>query len=177
VPPWSPIVAGDCSVTFYGGLIKLAKQSASSYEYEAYIRATADEVWRGLPDGKKTAEYFYGSPVKSTLKSGAEFLYLTPDGNGKMAEARIAEIEPKRRLVLDGYRLLYHPGVANDKPSREAWEITPMGEMCKVVVVHDQLSPDGPTYKDVASGMPLIVSSLKSLLETGKALPMQMEQG
>jgi hypothetical protein len=50
-----------------------------------------------------------------------------------------------------------------------------MGEMCKVVVVHDELTPDGPTYKDVASGLPLIVSSMKSLLETGQALPMQAD--
>ena len=155
----------------------MARQSTSTYEYEAYIRASADDVWRGLTDGKQTAEYFYGSPVKSTLNLGAEFVYLTPDGGGRMAEATIAAIEPKRRLVLDKYRLLYHPGVADDRPSRETWEITPMGEMCKVVVVHDQLAPDGPTYKDVASGMPLIVSSLKSLLETGKALPMEMGQG
>jgi uncharacterized protein YndB with AHSA1/START domain len=155
----------------------LSQQSTTRYEYEAYIRASADDVWRGLTDGNRTAEYFYGSPVRSTLKPGSEFLYLTPDGSGKMAEATIAEIEPRRRLVLDHYRLLYHPGVAEDKPSREAWEITPMGEMCKVSVVHDRLTPDGPTYKDVVWGMPLIVSSLKSLLETGKALPMQMEQG
>lgn len=153
------------------------RNSNSTFEYEAYVRASDDEVWRSITDGKKTAQYFYGSPVKSNLKVGSEFLYLTPDGTGNMAEATIAEVEPRRKLVLEKYRLLYHPGVAEDKPSRESWEITPMGEMCKVVVVHDQLTPDGPTFKDVASGIPLIVSSLKSLLETGKALPMQMEQG
>ncbi|MGH7762027.1 MAG: SRPBCC domain-containing protein [Candidatus Dormibacteraceae bacterium] len=153
----------------------MARNPASSYEYEAYIRASADEVWRGITDGKQTAQYFYGSPVKSSLKAGGEFLYMTPDGSGKMAEGTIAAIEPKRRLVLENYRLLYHPGVAEDKPSRESWEVTAMGAMCKVVVVHDQLTPDGPTYKDVSSGIPLIVSSLKSLLETGTALPMQQD--
>ena len=151
-------------------------KNGTSVEYEAYIRASEDEVWAAITDGKRTAEYFYGSPVKSDLKTGGEFLYLTPDGGGRMAEATIFAIEPKRRLILDHYRLLYTPGVAQDKPSREAWEVTAMGEMCKVVVVHDQLSPNGPTYKDMVSGLPLIVSSLKSLLETGKALPMQSDE-
>jgi uncharacterized protein YndB with AHSA1/START domain len=150
-------------------------KNGSSFEYETYIRAGADEVWRAITDGRQTAQYFYGSPVKSNLKTGGEFLYLTPDGEGRMAEATIFAIEPGRRLILDNYRLLYSPGVAQDRPSREAWEVTPMGEICKVAVVHDRLTPNGPTYKDVASGLPLIVSSMKSLLETGKALPMQTD--
>jgi uncharacterized protein YndB with AHSA1/START domain len=150
-------------------------KNGSSFSYEAYIRASADDVWRAITDGEQTAQYFYGSPVKSNLKTGGDFLYMTPDGKDRMVEATIFAIEPKRRLILDKYRLLYAPAVAEDKPSREAWEVTPMGEMCKVVVVHDELTPDGPTYKDVASGLPLIVSSMKSLLETGQALPVQAD--
>jgi uncharacterized protein YndB with AHSA1/START domain len=150
-------------------------KNGSSFSYEAYIRASAEDVWRAITDGKQTAQYFYGSPVKSNLKTGDDFVYLTPDGKNRMAEATIFAIEPKRRLILDGYRLLYAPAVAEDRPSRETWEVTPMGEICKVVVVHDELTPNGPTYKDVASGLPLIVSSMKSLLETGQALPMQTE--
>lgn len=150
-------------------------KNGSSFTYEAYIRASADDVWRAITDGDETAKYFYGSPVKSNLKTGGDFLYLTPDGKGRMAEATIFAIEPRHRLILDKYRLLYAPAVAEDRPSRETWEVTPMGEVSKVVVVHDELTPDGPTYKDVASGLPLIVSSMKSLLETGQALPMQTD--
>ena len=101
------------------------------------------------------------------------YIRASSDGKDRMVESTIFAIEPKRRLILDNYRMLYAPDVAADKPSRETWEVTPMGEMCKVVVVHDQMTPNGPTYKDIASGLPLIVSSMKSLLETGQALPMQ----
>lgn len=152
-------------------------KNGTTFSYEAYIRASVDDVWRAITDGKQTAQYFYGSPVQSNLKTGGDFLYMTPDGKDRMVEANIFAIEPKRRLILDQYRMLYAPEVAADKPSREAWEITPMGEICKVAVVHDQLTPNGPTYKDVASGLPLVVSSMKSLLETGKPLPMQTEDG
>lgn len=148
-------------------------RNGTTFQYEAYIRASADDVWRAITDGKQTARYFYGSPVKSDLKTGGEFVYMTPDGKDRMVEANIFAIEPKRRLILDHYRMLYAPAVAADKPSREAWEVTPMGEMCRVVVVHDQLTANGPTYKDVASGLPLVVSSMKSLLETGRPLPAQ----
>ena len=156
------------------GFNAMAK-NGSSFSYETYIRASADDVWRAITDGSQTVQYFYGSPVRSNLKKGGDFLYLTADGKDRMAEATIFAIEPKRRLVLDQYRLLYAPAVAEDRPSREAWEVTPVGEICKVVVVHDKLTPNGPTYKDVASGLPLIVSSMKSLLETGQALPMQTD--
>ncbi len=152
-------------------------KNGTTFSYEVYIRASLDDVWSAITDGKKTAQYFYGSPVRSDLRTGGDFLYMTPDGKDRMVEANIFAIEPKRRLILDEYRMLYAPAVAADKPSRETWEVTPMGEICKVVVVHDQLTPNGPTYKDVASGIPLIVSSMKSLLETGKALPMQTEGG
>lgn len=148
-------------------------KNGSTVTYEAYIRASSDDVWDAITDGAKTPQYFYGSPVKSNLKTGGDFLYMTPDGKDRMVESTIFAIEPKRRLILDNYRLLYAPAVAADKPSRETWEVTPMGEMCKVVVHHDQMTPNGPTYKDIASGLPLIVSSMKSLLETGQALPMQ----
>ena len=150
-------------------------KNGTTFSYEAYIRASVDDVWSAITDGKQTAQYFYGSPVRSDLRTGGDFLYMTPDGKDRMVEANIFAIEPKRRLILDEYRMLYAPAVAADKPSRETWEVTPMGEICKVVVVHDQLTPNGPTYKDVASGLPLIVSSMKSLLETGRALPMQAD--
>jgi len=150
-------------------------KNGSTFQYEAYIRASSDAVWRAITDGKQTAQYFYGSPVKSTLKTGAEFLYMTPDGKDRMVEAQIFAIEPKHRLILEKYRLLYAPPLAADKPSRETWEVTPMGEITKVVVVHDEMTPNGPTYKDVSSGLPLVVSSMKSLLETGSALPMQAD--
>ena len=150
-------------------------KNGTTFSYEAYIWASVDDVWSAITDGEKTARYFYGSPVRSDLRTGGDFLYMTPDGKDRMVEANIFAIEPKRRLILDEYRMLYAPAVAADTPSRETWEVTPMGEICKVVVVHDQLTPNGPTYKDVASGLPLIVSSMKSLLETGEALPLQSE--
>lgn len=148
-------------------------KNGSTFHYEAYIRASVEDVWRAITDGKQTAQYFYGSPVKSSLKTGSDFLYMTPDGKERMVEATIFAIEPKRRLILENYRMLYSPPVAQDKPSRETWEVTAMGDVTKVEVVHDDLTPNGPTYKDVSSGLPLVISSMKSLLETGSALPMQ----
>ena len=152
-------------------------KNGSSYFYETYIRASADDVWKAITDGRQTAQYFYGSPVRSTLKTGGDFVYMSPDGKEPMVEATIFAIEPKRRLILEKYRMLYSPELAKDKPSREAWELTPMGEMCKVAIVHDEMTANGPTYRDVAAGIPLILASLKSLLETGSALPMQAEGG
>ena len=150
-------------------------KNGSTFHYEAYIRASADDVWNAITDGEQTARYFYGSPVKSTLKTGTDFVYMSPDGKERLVEATIFAIEPRHRLILDKYRMLYSPALAEDRPSREEWELTPMGEVCKVAVVHDGMSPNGPTYKDVTSGIPLVISSMKSLLETGKPLEMPAE--
>jgi len=51
------------------------------------------------------------------------------------------------------------------------WEIEPMGEMCKLTLVHDGFPSETATYRDVGGGWPLVLSSLKSLLETGEPLP------
>jgi hypothetical protein len=58
----------------------------------------------------------------------------------------------------------------NDPPSRVTWEIEPFGDSCKLTLIHDQFPSETPTFRSVGSGWPLVLSSLKSLLETGEAL-------
>jgi hypothetical protein len=65
----------------------------------------------------------------------------------------------------------WDPALAADRPSRLAFEITPMGATCKLRVVHDSFDAETATYRDVRGGWPWIVSGLKSLLETGEPLP------
>ncbi len=147
--------------------------SSATYTYEAFIRTTPEQLWRAITDSEFTSKYFYGSPVETGMKVGDDFVYLTPDRAGRMGEGRIVDVEPGKRLVLDEYRLLYEPEVAGDRPSRETWEIEPAGPVCKLRFVHDQLVADGPTHRAMVGGIPLIISSLKSLLETGEPLPME----
>src|SRR4051812_14300238 len=138
---------------------------------ELYVRSTPDRVWQGLTDADLTARYYYGSPVESTFQPGAPIQYLSADRSMPMAQGTVVAAEPNRRLELR-YRLVYSPELAAEQPFHQVYEIVDLGNgTCKLSVEHDEFDPAGAHRRDVASGMPFILSSLKSLLETGEGLP------
>ncbi|MDQ3937755.1 MAG: SRPBCC domain-containing protein, partial [Chloroflexota bacterium] len=82
-------------------------------------------------------------------------------------EGEIVEIEPPHRLVHT-FHVIHHPDAARDRPSRVTWEITPMGDACRLRLTHDEM--DEATQRYVEGGWELILSGLKTLLETGQPL-------
>jgi len=137
--------------------------------YQTYLRATPSELWDALTNPAKTPAYVYGGAVKSDFKADSSIAYVGPDGQASM-EGTILEAEPDVRLVHT-WRMLYSPQVAADRPSRVSWEIVPLGEkLCKLTVVHDQFDAETATFRDSAAGWPVILSGLKTLVETGKPL-------
>ena len=60
--------------------------------------------------------------------------------------------------------------VAKDPPIRLTWEITPLGQVCKLVLTHDEFDGETATYRAVTSGVPAIMAGIKTLLETGAPL-------
>jgi uncharacterized protein YndB with AHSA1/START domain len=140
-----------------------------SFTYETYIRATPERVWQAFTDGDLTARYFYGARVQSTWRPGDEIVFVGPDGTTRMSAGTIAEADPGRRLVYRA-RLLYDPEVAKDAPIRLTWEIAPLGEVCKLVLTHDEFEGQTATYRAVTGGVPVLMASIKSLLETGEPL-------
>jgi uncharacterized protein YndB with AHSA1/START domain len=93
-----------------------------------------------------------------TSESEAGELYL---------EGEILEVDRPSRLVHT-FHVLHEPEAAHDAPSRVTWEITPMGEACRLRLAHDDLGDATRVY--VTGGWELILSSLKTLLETGQPL-------
>jgi len=140
-----------------------------SFAYETYICATPERVWQALTDGDLTAKYSFGSRVRSSWRPGDEIAFVGPDGTTCMSEGTITEAIPGRRLVYRA-RLLYDPELAKDAPVRLTWEITPFSDISKVVMTHDEFTGETATYCAVTSAVPLMLSSLKSLLETGEPL-------
>jgi len=140
-----------------------------SFRYETYIRAAPERVWQALTDGDLTARYFFGSRVRSSWRPGDEIVYIGPDGTARMAEGTVAEADPGRRLAYRA-RLMSDPEVAKDPPIRLTWEITPLGQVCKLVLTHDEFDGETATYRAVTSGVPAVMAGIKSLLETGEPL-------
>ena len=135
--------------------------------YQLFIKATPERIWEALVDPELTSKYFYGSRITITPEGR---LSTSPDGSENWGDSEVLEWDPPRKLV-HGWQSLYDPELAAEATSRVTWEIEPQdGGMTKLTVVHDQLEGAPKTAESVAGGWMLVLSGLKTLLETGKPL-------
>lgn len=140
-----------------------------TFTYDIYIGAPAAKVWNGIVDGEMTKHYVYGTRLESKLKKGASYGYVG-EGNFKVVDGEIIEIEPERRLVMS-WKAHWDESVAKDRPSRVTYELSAAGPATtKLHLVHDDFDGQTATYKGSVAGWALMMSSLKSLLETGHPL-------
>jgi uncharacterized protein YndB with AHSA1/START domain len=140
-----------------------------AYVYDIYIGAPVAKVWKGIVDGEMTKHYVYGTRLQSKLKKGAQFAYVG-DGDFKVVDGEILEIEPEKRLVMT-WKAHWDESVAKDRASRVTFELSAAGSSTtKLHIVHDDFDDKTATYSGSVEGWPLMMSSLKSLLETGKPL-------
>jgi uncharacterized protein YndB with AHSA1/START domain len=135
--------------------------------YEIYIRTTPEKLWRALTEPEFTRQYFHGTEIRSKLKAGGPFLSTTSDGT-KMVDGKVLECDPPRKLVHT-WRVHWDPALSHEL-STVSYLIEQQGENCKLTVTHEL--DDAPlTAAQVKGGWPAIMSSLKTLLETGAPLP------
>ena len=139
-----------------------------SYTYDIYIGAPVGKVWKGLIDGEITKQYVYGTRFNGKLKKGAAYAYVG-DGDFKVVDGEILDVEPEKRLVMS-WKAHWDESVAKDRPSRVAYELAAAGPSTRLQLVHDDFDRQTATYTGSIEGWPLMLSSLKSILETGKPL-------
>ncbi len=142
-------------------------EAAPEFVYTVYIAAPAERVWDALVDSDLTRRY-WGHENRSDWKPGSrwEHVRLGPDGQVDVA-GKVLEIDPPRRLVTSWAS----PANLDDpaKVSRVTYEITPLGEEAKLVVTHSDLHDPGMRAA-VSGGWPMVLSSLKTFLETGDGM-------
>ena len=139
-----------------------------THVFEIYIHTTPENLWEALTESDFTTQYYYASTIESDFKPGSDFRMTLPDGT-EAIRGEVVEAEPGKRLVTT-FDARWDDGVAADEPSRISWDIEPQGESVKLKVTHDGFAGETETYRQVAGGMPYILSGLKTLLETGKPL-------
>jgi DNA-binding transcriptional ArsR family regulator/uncharacterized protein YndB with AHSA1/START domain len=137
--------------------------------YEIYIHTTPERLWQAITDPTFTRQYFYESQVKSDFKVGSPVAWVDPEG-APMIEGKILESMPPTKLVTT-FQNRFGGGGRDDRPSRVTWAIEQQGPVCKLTLTHDDFDGETETYKVVRSGWNPVLSGLKTLLETGKALP------
>jgi uncharacterized protein YndB with AHSA1/START domain len=138
-----------------------------SLSYDVYIAATPDKVWKAITDSHLTKQYYYGCSIKGDFKKGAVLHYVA--GDMEMMRTEVKEIVNGKRL-LTTCEALWDESVSKDKPSLLIWELTAMGPSTRLTLLHDGFASSTATYEQCASGWPVILSSMKTLLETGKPL-------
>jgi uncharacterized protein YndB with AHSA1/START domain len=140
----------------------------SRFVYVTYIRTTAEKLWRALLDPEFTRRYWVETWQDCAWQVGASWKLMIPDG--RVADSgEVVEIIPQRKLVLT-WRNEFKPEMRDDLPSRCTFELEPQGDMVKLTIIHESDTPASKLIEGVSNGWPIILSSLKSLLETGESL-------
>ena len=134
--------------------------------YRLFIKAGAEEIWDAITKPEFTMQYFFGGRIENTPE---RHLAVAPDGS-LWGDSATLEFDPPHRLV-HGWRSLYNPEFAEEEESRVSWEIDPQdGGYCLLTVTHDRLEGAPKTAASVSGGWMLVLSGLKTLLETGRPL-------
>jgi uncharacterized protein YndB with AHSA1/START domain len=140
----------------------------SRFVYVTYIRTTPEKLWQALIDPEFTRQYWVETRQDCDWKVGSSWRLMIPDG--RVADSgKVLEIEPGRRLVLS-WRNEFLPELRGEPESRVTYELEPQGEMVKLTLVHETDKPDSKLIEKLSQGWPVILASLKSLLETGESL-------
>jgi uncharacterized protein YndB with AHSA1/START domain len=144
--------------------------SAPQHVFQVYIRATPERLWQAITDPAMTAIYYFGSLIESDFKVGSPLTYKQADGSVDI-DGEVLEVDPPRRLV-HSFATRWEQN--DDPPTTVTWEITPMGsETCLLVMTHGGFTSENATFESVKGGWPMILSGLKTLVETGEALKIE----
>ena len=147
--------------------LKLELEQPMEKIFEIYIRTTPELLWEAITDPVIRAKCHFGAGVESDWTPGSRYLLIHPGSDGPLAEGDNIVVDPPRRLVQTMHTL-WSEEAEREGTSRVTWEIEPIGDSCRLTVTHDQLSANAPP--ELYGGWPMILSGLKTWLETGQSL-------
>ncbi len=155
--PWAAALTG----------LKEKLEGTMEKVFEIYIKTTPERLWEAITDPDMRSKYNFGTVVISDWKPGSSYTMSHNGAGGPLAEGEILEAEPPRRLVHT-MTALWGDDVKAEGSSRVTWDIEPVADSCRLTVTHDQLREGA--NEQLYGGWPMILSGLKTLLETGELL-------
>jgi uncharacterized protein YndB with AHSA1/START domain len=149
------------------GLKRTIEEQTMEKVFEIYIKTTPERLWQAITDSEMRKRYTFGVGVESDWTAGSGYLAVHPGAGVTISEGENLEVEPPHRLV-QSFQAKWSEHVAAAGTSRVTWEIEQVADSCRLRVVHDEL-PEG-VNEEIYGGWPMILSGLKTLLETGEDL-------
>jgi uncharacterized protein YndB with AHSA1/START domain/DNA-binding transcriptional ArsR family regulator len=139
--------------------------------FEIYIKTTPERLWEAITNPEQRAKYTFGVRVESDWKPGSPYQgkagSATVSPTMTIMEGENLEVDPPRRLV-QSFNAMWSDDVKSEGTSRVTWEIEQIEDSCRLTVTHDQLREGA--NDELYGGWPMILSGLKTLLETGETL-------
>jgi uncharacterized protein YndB with AHSA1/START domain len=138
------------------------------FVYVIYIASSAERVFEALTSAEMSERYWHGARAVSDWKVGSPFALKLPRERNKDVTGTVLEYDPLRRLAYSFQP--HHGGMEGEAPSRVTFEIETYKDQVKVTVVHEGFEPGGQVFEAISKGWPLVLSSLKSFVESGRVL-------
>ena len=135
--------------------------------YEIYIRTTPERLWEAITSPAERPRFMFGNSVETDWSVGSPVVMTNPKAPGPLGDGEVLEFDPPRKLVQT-MRALWSDDVAAEGFSRVTWEIVQVEDSCCLTVTHDELRDDA--NPELYGGWPMILSGLKTWLETGETL-------
>jgi uncharacterized protein YndB with AHSA1/START domain len=140
--------------------------------YVSYIETTPEKLWEALTSSDFTRRYWWDTRVVSDWKVGSPFSLVL---NGRTTDVgEILEAARPRRLSYS-FRHILNEAARNERPSRVTFVLEPHGKLVKLTLTHEDFAEDSVVIDGISKGWPAIMSSLKSLLESGEALVIPLD--
>jgi uncharacterized protein YndB with AHSA1/START domain len=155
--PWASSLSG----------LKNRLENSMEKVFEIYIRTTPERLWEAITNSDIRSKYNFGARQTSDWTPGSRYEMTHPGADGLLGEGENLEVDPPRRLV-QSMTALWSDEVKSEGTSRVTWEIEPVGDSCRLTVTHDQLREGA--NDELYGGWPMILSGLKTWLETGELL-------
>jgi uncharacterized protein YndB with AHSA1/START domain len=141
--------------------------SKPEFVYVTYIETTPEKLWEALTSSEFSKRYWWDTSVVSDWKVGSPFSLVLNDKTTDVGE--ILEADPPRRLSYT-FRHILNEAARNERASRVTFVLEAHGRLVKLTLTHQDFADNSVILDGISKGWPAIMSSLKSMLETGQPL-------
>ena len=155
--PWAMTLSG----------LKHSLERRMEKVFEIYIRTTPERLWEAITNPDQRAKYNFGCVITSDWTPGSHYRMSGPGGDGLWGEGENVEVEPPHRLVQT-MSTLWNDGVKAAGITKVTWEIEQVADSCRLTVTHSDIPENASD--EIYGGWPMILSGLKTLVETGEEL-------